>query len=171
MGKGIFNCPIAHRGLHDRTAGVIENSRSAFEAAIEAGYAIECDIQLTRDGVQRLLVGPPDQEENWGTGFIPQAAIANRTRRMGVPNALDSVTVKHVSGGLSTLLLKSYDQGRTKWQANTVDGVWYDEEPPEDVYFEGITRTNATMGMVLVTPTKVSPSSRRTIWSPLTEKR
>lgn len=51
MGKGIFNCPIAHRGLHDRTAGVIENSRSAFEAAIEAGYAIECDIQLTRDGV------------------------------------------------------------------------------------------------------------------------
>lgn len=51
MGKGIFDRPIAHRGLHDRAAGIIENSRSAFERAIEAGYAIECDIQLTRDGV------------------------------------------------------------------------------------------------------------------------
>ena len=115
--------------------------------------------ELTRDGVQRLLVGPPDQEENWGTGFIPQASINSRTRRMGVSNALDSVTVKHVSGGLSTLLLKSYDQGRTKWQANTVDGVWYDEEPPEDVYFEGITRTNATMGMVMVTFTPLKGMS------------
>ncbi len=51
MGKGIFEHPIAHRGFHDRAAGIIENSRSAFERAIEAGYAIECDIQLTRDGV------------------------------------------------------------------------------------------------------------------------
>ena len=51
MGKGIFDRPIAHRGLHDRDAGVIENSRSAFARAIEEGYAIECDVQLTRDGV------------------------------------------------------------------------------------------------------------------------
>jgi glycerophosphoryl diester phosphodiesterase len=51
MGKGVFNGPIAHRGLHDRAAGVIENSRSAFAAAIAAGFAIECDLQLTRDGV------------------------------------------------------------------------------------------------------------------------
>ncbi|MGN6101267.1 MAG: glycerophosphodiester phosphodiesterase family protein [Devosia sp.] len=51
MGKGIFAKPIAHRGLHDRSKGVIENSRSAFEAAIAAGCAIECDVQLTRDGV------------------------------------------------------------------------------------------------------------------------
>jgi len=73
--------------------------------------------ELTRDGVQRLLVGPPDREEEWGTGFIPQAAIADRARRQGVPNTLDSVTVRHISGGLSTLSFKSYDQGRTKWQA------------------------------------------------------
>lgn len=115
--------------------------------------------ELTRDGVQRLLMGQPDQEENWGTGFIPAKAIRGRTRRMGVSNALDSVTVEHVSGGLSTLLLKSYDQGRTKWQANTVHGVWFDEEPPEDVYFEGITRTNATGGLVMVTFTPLKGMS------------
>ncbi len=107
--------------------------------------------ELTRDGVQRLLVGPPDREEDWGTGFIPADAIVSRTRRMGVSNALDSVTVQHVSGGTSTLLFKAYEQGRGKWQANTVDGVWFDEEAPEDVYIEGITRTNATKGIILMT--------------------
>lgn len=115
--------------------------------------------ELTRDGVQRLLVGPPDREEEWGTGFIPQTAIAARARRMGVSNALDTVTVKHASGGLSTLYLKSYDQGRSKWQANTVDFVWFDEEPPSDLYFEGITRTNATKGSVMVTFTPLKGMS------------
>jgi glycerophosphoryl diester phosphodiesterase len=42
--------PIAHRGLHDPTRGVIENTRSAFAAAMVSNYAIECDIQLTADG-------------------------------------------------------------------------------------------------------------------------
>jgi phage terminase large subunit-like protein len=115
--------------------------------------------ELTRDGVQRLLVGPPDREEDWGTGEIPQAAIVARTRRMGVSNALDTVTVRHKSGGYSTLYLKSYDQGRSKWQANTVNGVWFDEEPPEDVYMEGITRTNATQGIIYVTFTPLKGMS------------
>ena len=47
----LFDRPIAHRGLHDRSRGIIENSRSAFEAAIAHGYAIECDVQLSSDGV------------------------------------------------------------------------------------------------------------------------
>lgn len=42
--------PIAHRGLHDRSRAILENTASAFAAAIEHGYAIECDLQLTRDG-------------------------------------------------------------------------------------------------------------------------
>lgn len=115
--------------------------------------------ELTRDGVQRLLIGPPANEEDWGTGFIPASAIVTRTRRSGVSNALDSVTVKHVSGGNSTLLFKAYEQGRGKWQANTVDYVWFDEEPPEDVYFEGITRTNATRGLIRLTFTPLKGMS------------
>jgi len=42
--------PIAHRGLHDRAAGRIENSGSAARAAVEHGFAIECDVQLSADG-------------------------------------------------------------------------------------------------------------------------
>src|SRR5688572_7739748 len=41
--------PIAHRGLHDSKRGVIENTRSAFAAAIASNYSIECDVQLTAD--------------------------------------------------------------------------------------------------------------------------
>jgi glycerophosphoryl diester phosphodiesterase len=42
--------PVAHRGLHDARAGVIENTASAFAAAIAGGYGIECDVQVSRDG-------------------------------------------------------------------------------------------------------------------------
>lgn len=42
--------PVAHRGLHNVAAGVIENSRSAFAAALDAGVGIECDLQKSADG-------------------------------------------------------------------------------------------------------------------------
>lgn len=41
--------PIAHRGLHARDNGIVENTLSAARAAIERGFSIECDVQLTRD--------------------------------------------------------------------------------------------------------------------------
>ena len=55
MTDTLFPNPIAHRGLHDRPKGVIENSASAFEAAIAGGFAIECDVQITADGVPVLF--------------------------------------------------------------------------------------------------------------------
>ena len=42
--------PIAHRGLHDVKAGVIENTAQAFTAAIAGGYGIETDLQISADG-------------------------------------------------------------------------------------------------------------------------
>lgn len=130
--------------------------------------------ELTRDGLQRLLIGPPANEDEWGTGMIPKACIVRYTRRAGVSNALDTVTIKHKSGGNSTLLFKAYEQGRGKWQANTVDYVHFDEEPPEDVYFEGITRTNATRGLVRVTFTPLKGMSsvvRRYIMEPSPDRK
>lgn len=43
--------PIAHRGFHDMNKTVWENTLSAFSRAIEAGFAIECDLQYVADGV------------------------------------------------------------------------------------------------------------------------
>jgi glycerophosphoryl diester phosphodiesterase len=44
-------CPIAHRGFHDMNRSVWENTPSAFQRAIDAGYAIECDVHIAADGV------------------------------------------------------------------------------------------------------------------------
>lgn len=107
--------------------------------------------ELTRKGVQRLLLGPPELKEEWGTGAIPHDCLRDTSPRQGVPDAVASAVVKHVSGEDSVIQFNSYDQGRTKWQADTVDGVWFDEEPPLPVYSEGLTRTNATGGLVFVT--------------------
>ncbi len=103
--------------------------------------------ESTRDTPQRILVGPPAKEEEWGTGFIPAECIRGRTRAIGIPNLLDSVVVRwggggDVQAGESVLSFKAYEKGREKWQGPTVDGVWDDEEPPEDIYTEGLTRTN-----------------------------
>ena len=42
--------PIAHRGLHDGTKGRVENCRQSFDAAINQDFAIELDVQITKDG-------------------------------------------------------------------------------------------------------------------------
>lgn len=102
----------------------------------------------TRDTIQRLLLGRPGQ---FGTGTIPKEKLEDTTSARGVPDLVDTIHVRHVSGKVSTIGLKSYEMGREKWQGETLDYVWFDEEPPEDIYMEGITRTNATGGMVWMT--------------------
>ncbi|HYZ44756.1 MAG TPA: glycerophosphodiester phosphodiesterase family protein, partial [Xanthobacteraceae bacterium] len=42
--------PLAHRGLHDDAQGIIENTMSAFAAAVAGHYGIECDLQISGDG-------------------------------------------------------------------------------------------------------------------------
>jgi len=69
----LFDRPIAHRGLHDRSRGIIENSRSAFEAAIARGYAIECDVQLSSDGVPFIFHDDTLERLTEGTG--PSGAL------------------------------------------------------------------------------------------------
>ena len=103
--------------------------------------------EATRDNPQRILVGPPSLEERWGEGFIPKSCLISWSRAQGVPNLLDSVIVRWGGGGdvqasESILAFKAYEKGREKWQGPTVDGIWFDEEPPEDIYSEGLTRTN-----------------------------
>lgn len=121
-----------------------------FDKPIRAMAGSE-SAELTRKGVQRLLLGPPEDRSAWGTGMIPGDAIVGHSMRQGVADAVASIAVRHISGGNSVIQFASYDQGRSKWQADTLDLVWFDEEPPIDVYTEGITRTNATGGSVFTT--------------------
>lgn len=69
--------PIAHRGLHDRAKGIIENTCAAARAAISRGYAIECDVGLSAD--EELIVFHDDRLERLtdGTGDIAEHSFAN----------------------------------------------------------------------------------------------
>lgn len=75
-----FDRPIAHRGLHDRARGVIENSASAFEAAIAHGYAIECDVQLSSDGVPFIFHDDTFERLTGATGPSNARPIAEVVR-------------------------------------------------------------------------------------------
>lgn len=104
--------------------------------------------ESTRNNPQRILMGHPQE---FGTGAIPKDCIADYTNARGIPDLLDNVLVKHVTGGISRIWFKSYNQGREKWQGDTLHWVWYDEEPPPEIYSEGLTRTNTTKGIAFTT--------------------
>jgi phage terminase large subunit-like protein len=104
--------------------------------------------EVVRDTVQRVLVGRPGQE---GTGSIPKDAIAERVTARGIADLLDTIKVRHVSGGVSIIGLKTYQSGREKFQGESLDYIWLDEEAPEDIYFECLTRTNVGNGPVWLT--------------------
>jgi phage terminase large subunit-like protein len=121
-------------------------------------WASGVTVESTRDNPQRMLIGVPQRKEAWGTGTIPKDALIDWTLSQGAGDALDSVVVRwggggDVQAGESVLSFKSYERGREKWQGETLDGVWFDEEPPLDIYSEGRTRTVAKSGIVILTMT------------------
>ncbi len=69
----------------------------------------------------------------------------------GIADLLDVIKVRHVLGGTSLIALKSYLSGREKFQGETLDWIWFDEEPAADIYTEGLTRTNVGNGPVWMT--------------------
>lgn len=85
--------PIAHRGYHDASAGRIENTLAAAEAALARRFAIECDVQLTAD--DQVVVFHDDTLERLttGTGDIRQKTLAE----------LRSVRFRHGDTSIPTL--------------------------------------------------------------------
>jgi len=124
--------------------------------------------ESTRDNPQRLLLGEIGE---LGTGTIPKECIGKKSMARGVADLVDHISIKHVSGGTSHLYFKSYGKGREKWQGETINGLWFDEEPPADVYSEGITRTNKSFDegfgrvMITFTPLKGMSSVVARFWN------
>ena len=122
-----------------------------------SGWAAAPTNELVRDVLQHKLFGPLD---DIGTGAVPKHLIEDFTLATGVRGLIDTAVVRHVTGGKSRLKFKTYDQGRERWQATTLDWVWFDEEPDEDIYEEGRTRTNATGGITWITFTPLRGMSK-----------
>lgn len=126
-----------------------------FDHPVRAWASGESSV-VVRDTMQKLLCGQPGVPSDFGTGFIPKDAFRDRpSLSRGVTDAFDTIQVQHQTGGvndgISTLSFKSYEQGRLKFQSDTIDFAWNDEEPPEDIYSEILTRTTATNGIVYTT--------------------
>jgi len=102
--------------------------------------------QTTRDILQEALIG-----SERGTGMIAGHLLGKTVNRSGIPDAIDTVKVKHVSGGWSTLGFKSFDQKRKSFQGTGKHVVWLDEECPQSIYAEAIVRTMTTQGVIYVT--------------------
>ncbi len=87
--------------------------------------------------------------------MIPAHLIDHTSAKQGIADAVESVWVRHRSGGLSVLGLKSFDQRREAFQGTAQHLIWLDEEPPEDILTESILRTAKTNafpgGLVMLT--------------------
>lgn len=72
--------PLAHRGYHDRAQGCIENSLAAFRAAVAAGYGIEMDVLLSKDGVVMVFHDDYLERLTEATGFVADRPAAELGR-------------------------------------------------------------------------------------------
>lgn len=107
----------------------------------------------TRDVIQAKLFGEPGSP---GTGFVPRDCIGKIIPSRNISGGIDTVTIKHKLGGYSTLVFKSYQQGRARWQGKGVHLIWCDEEPDIDIWGEACARITATEGMIMLTFTPLS---------------
>lgn len=105
--------------------------------------------EAVRDIIQVALLG---EEGDRGTGWIPGERIHDVTHRQaGVTRVADRIRVKHASGGISSIQLKTYEQEREAWQGTSKDGIWLDEECKMDIFTEALTRTLDKKGLLMMT--------------------
>lgn len=107
--------------------------------------------KTVRDILQAKLLGPPGDIYSQGTGLIPGDLILDTSPKAGVPDAIETIRIRHSSGGISVLQLKSFDQGRDSFQGTEQDVILLDEEPPLSVWTECLIRTMTTGGLMIAT--------------------
>ena len=94
------------------------------------GWVVSLSTQVQRDVAQSKILS-----------FLDKRYIAGLTMLSGKQESpeygiIDQIKVKNVFGGISTIGFKTCDQGREKFQGSSLDFVWFDEEPPQDIYEE-----------------------------------
>lgn len=105
--------PIAHRGLHDRAAGVVENSRAAVAAAVAAGYGVEIDVQCAADGEAMVfhddalprLTGAPGLVSDHPAGVLAGMKLTGTAE--GIPTLAEILALV---AGRTPLLIEVKDQ-------------------------------------------------------------
>lgn len=139
-----------------------EKDWKRYPGPIEA-WVVGTTNETTRDILQRKLFGPVTIGHNGkkilsGTGVMPGELIKNPPLwKAGVTDLVDTVAIKHVSGGLSYISMKSYQQGRPSFEGTERNFIWLDEEPPLDIFGECVVRTmTIDGGLVVITFTPLN---------------
>ena len=117
---GAVECVYLARGIHPYK----ENKKDV------CGWVVSLSAQVQRDVAQKKILHY--LRKDWIEDIVMQSG------RKDAPEGgvIDFIRVKNVFGGISTIGFKSCDQGREKFQGASLDFVWFDEEPPEDIYTE-----------------------------------
>ena len=134
---GAVECIWMLRGIHPYR----KNRRDVF------GWSVSLSQQVQRDVAQAKILH-----------YLPKSWIADITMLSGrrdspAGGVIDQIKIKNVFGGISTLGFKSCDQGREKFQGSSLDFVWFDEEPPRDIYEECLMRVMDRRGDIFGTMT------------------
>lgn len=146
---GAFEMTLHLTGAYDTYAPWWTGRR--FNGPIKAWAAGDTG-KTTRDIQQEKLLG---LSSDFGSGMIPRHLIVDKSPKAGIPDAIEQVWVRHVSGGLSLLQFRSFDQGRISFQGTAQHFIWLDEEATTEIYTECLLRTAKTSefegGIILLT--------------------
>ena len=134
---GAVECVYMARGTHPYR----ENRKNV------CGWVVSLSAQVQRDVAQKKILRYLRRD------WIEEIVMQSGRRDSPEDGIIDFIRVKNVLGGSSVIGFKSCDQGREKFQGASLDFVWFDEEPPEDIYRECRMRVMDRRGDVFGTMT------------------
>ncbi len=108
------------RGIHPYR----ENRKNVF------GWVVSLSSQVQRDVAQKKILSYINPD------WIDRVVMSEGRRDSLENGIIDQLIIKNVFGGTSCIGFKTCDQGREKFQGSSLDFVWFDEEPPKDIYDE-----------------------------------
>ena len=108
------------RGIHPYR----ENRKNVF------GWVVSLSTQVQRDVAQAKIL------QYINPSWIEDVNMLSGKKDSLKYGVIDQIRIKNVFGGTSVIGFKSCDQGREKFQGSSLDFVWFDEEPPQDIYEE-----------------------------------
>ncbi|MBQ8322557.1 MAG: terminase family protein [Clostridia bacterium] len=117
---GAAECVYMARGIHPYR----ENRKNV------CGWVVSLSQQVQRDVAQKKILHYLRRD------WIEEIVMSSGRKDSPESGVIDFIKVKNVFGGVSVIGFKSCDQGREKFQGTSLDFVWFDEEPPEDIYVE-----------------------------------
>ncbi|MBO5713941.1 MAG: terminase family protein, partial [Clostridia bacterium] len=94
------------------------------------GWVVSLSTQVQRDVAQAKIL------RYLNPSWIEDITMLSGKKDSPEYGVIDQIRIKNVFGGTSTIGFKSCDQGREKFQGSSLDFVWFDEEPPKDIYDE-----------------------------------